>query len=302
MAKMTVKEINELYAKLKDIQDKQEQQQKSIDDLIESLQGHDEKYSTHVTDIDNTFSTIKENQETSDSLLENIENTNSNINEKSTEITELHNKYSKEYQEFLDYKNKETKEVLEKKQQLNSLIEEVEALKATTESLLPGATSAGLASAFKERKESFKVSKITWLLILISTVGFLLYQGYSYLQIFDTNNLTFSSCIINFINRLPIFIPSLFLIFYSGKKYDQRDKLEEEYAHKESTAKSFEGFKKQILDIEKDCEGKENTFTKKFMDTAIQTLAVNPARVYEQQPKNKKYSNKETTENKDITN
>ena len=38
------------------------------------------------------------------------------------------------------------------------------------------------------------------------------------------------------------------------------------------------------------------------MDTAIQTLAVNPARVYEQQPKNKKYSNKETTENKDITN
>jgi len=122
------------------------------------------------------------------------------------------------------------------------------------ESLLPGATSAGLAEAYQKQKVSYKRPIELWSWIFVVTIaamtGLSIYLIYQQLQ--STHEITLNSAFISLLKDLPFFIPTIWLAAYASKQQSQYKRLQQEYAFKETNAKSFHGHKIQIEQMMKD--------------------------------------------------
>ncbi|MCS3460225.1 gustatory receptor family protein [Aeromonas sp. BIGb0445] len=121
------------------------------------------------------------------------------------------------------------------------------------ESLLPGATSAGLASAYYDLKVSFdnpirNYSKLFYgsilFLMLIAFISITQEMGWFYIKFVNTTDLT--KLFSNFLYKLPLIIPILWLTLFASKRRSEALRLQQEYAHKEALAKSYQSFKTQI--------------------------------------------------------
>jgi hypothetical protein len=52
------------------------------------------------------------------------------------------------------------------------------------------------------------------------------------------------------LNKLPIYLPVVWLAYYSSKRRGEAQRLKQEYAHKESLAKSYMGYKDQLEELD----------------------------------------------------
>ena len=122
------------------------------------------------------------------------------------------------------------------------------------EGLLPGATSAGLAEAYQLQKASYKRPMQLWSGIFISTVIIMaiLSVFLLYFQLINPTSLTLNEALISLLKDLPFFIPTIWLASYASKQQSQYKRLQQEYAFKETNAKSFHGHKMQIEELMKD--------------------------------------------------
>jgi hypothetical protein len=121
------------------------------------------------------------------------------------------------------------------------------------ESLLPGATSAGLATAYHELKESFNspiktysrlfYSSIT-ALVLVAFLSITNEVGWFFIKFVEVTDL--SKLASNILYKLPIVLPVLWLTLFASKRRSETQRLQQEYAHKEALAKSYQNFKMQI--------------------------------------------------------
>lgn len=135
---------------------------------------------------------------------------------------------------------------LEQERKTNALNERIE-------SLLPGATSAGLASAYREMKESFDApikaaSKIFYFTIAVLIAGSVLlcvdkmyWFGIEWIKLTD-----WESVLRSLAYKLPFYGPAVWLAYYASKRRSEFQRLQQEYAHKEALAKSYDSFKKQV--------------------------------------------------------
>lgn len=126
-------------------------------------------------------------------------------------------------------------------------------IKTRLDSLLPGAMSAGLSSAYEQKTDdektskdnletSFKYSIFFLVAVSLLPVGidiYLLTHGSELIQVIkDTPNLILSI--------FPIYLPILWYAYSSSKKLNLSKRLIEEYTHKSSLGKTFEGLSTQI--------------------------------------------------------
>jgi hypothetical protein len=164
-------------------------------------------------------------------------------------------------------------EIQEKRDKYNALLEEIEGL-------LPGAVSAGLASAYKQVKDSFEKplkrnSNIFYfsLLSLFIVSFFMITKEFTIfpLQIIFEDVLSEPTKMLSlFFYKLPLIIPIIWLAVYSSKRRSEIQRLYQEYTHKEAIAKSYQGFKKQISELQE-----SDDLMKKLLDTAISAIADN---------------------------
>ena len=152
-------------------------------------------------------------------------------------------------------------------------------LKAEIESLLPGATSAGLATAYKTMKDSYKnpIKNTTRMfygaLVGLLIVGLILVTkkiGLFYIEFVEIDTAT--KLLNNIIFKLPITIPLVWMALFASKRRSQNMRLEQEYAHKEALAKSYQGFKKQIEDLGSD---KSDALIQQLLQAAIESVSFN---------------------------
>jgi hypothetical protein len=119
------------------------------------------------------------------------------------------------------------------------------------EGLLPGATSAGLAEAYQKQKESYTGPMRLWSWIFIITMvgmaGLSVYLLIGQLQ--STKEPSLNDALIALLRELPFFIPTIWLAAYASKQQSQYKRLQQEYAFKETNAKSFHGHKVQIEEL-----------------------------------------------------
>ncbi len=149
------------------------------------------------------------------------------------------------------------------------------------ESLLPGATTAGLATAYKEMKESFDDPISTWNNVFLASLGVMFFATFLSFVHFDGGWSTFKfsfadheglkATLDSLLYKLPLYIPLVWLAIFASKRRSEAQRLQQEYAHKEALAKSYDSFKKQIEELEKD----DQTMLLKLIESAINTIAHN---------------------------
>lgn len=130
-------------------------------------------------------------------------------------------------------------------------------LQQKIESLLPGAMSAGLSSAYydkreNELKERDKADKtfIAALIVLtlISCIPFVLGIYLFFSKGFDIQTIIMDTPR-TVLATLPLYAPAMWLAYSSNRKSNLSKRLIEEYTHKEALSKTFEGLAKQIENL-----------------------------------------------------
>ncbi len=166
------------------------------------------------------------------------------------ELTELKTTTEKGYQSFIENRLANFNDAMAAWQN------DHERIKKEISALLPNALTAGLSSAYSEKKqteESERKSYSTtfkWAiagLVAVSTIPLL----FSLKSIADKTSL---EEVILRIPRLvlailPLYIPVLWVAYSSNKKMNLSKRLVEEYSHKEVLSKTFEGLSGQINNI-----------------------------------------------------
>lgn len=153
-----------------------------------------------------------------------------------------------------------------------------EALIQKIESLIPGATSAGLATAYHEMKNSFDApiktaSRIFYGTIAVLIVGSILlcvdrvyWFGIDFIPLPD-----WQSSLRSFAYKLPFYGAAVWLAYYASKRRSEFQRLQQEYAHKEALAKSYDSFKRQIEAL----GSKDDVLMAMLLEKAIGAIAHN---------------------------
>lgn len=155
------------------------------------------------------------------------------------------------------------------------------ALYEKIENLLPGATSAGLAKAYEVQRRSFATpiknsTKLFYAAVgLMPVIAFLTSiqsASLTQLSISFVNHETLEAIAKSMLLKLPFMAPLIWLAVFASIRRSQYERLQQEYAHKEALAKSYDSYKKQLealLTTEKE------SLQKELINKAIEAIAYN---------------------------
>ena len=153
--------------------------------------------------------------------------------------------------------------------------EQQKIIKGLTEkinTLLPAATSAGLASAYRDLKEEAANESWWYTRYFAMSVASLFAAGiiiyWSNPEISNLEQLFYKLFISS-----PIFTPIIWLCLFVSKRRSEYSRLEQEYAHKEALAKSYDGYKREINKL----KSEDKLLLTSLLGAAVNSLAFNPS-------------------------
>lgn len=122
------------------------------------------------------------------------------------------------------------------------------------ESLLPGATSAGLAKAYEKLRRSFSQPIKNNTILFYTAIGLMpvvavlaSVESYSYpFSITIVSHPNLEAILKSMLLKIPFIAPLIWLAIFASLRRSQYERLQQEYAHKEALAKSYESYKKQL--------------------------------------------------------
>lgn len=148
------------------------------------------------------------------------------------------------------------------------------------EDLLPGANSAGLASAYREMKMGFDKPIKNYTIYFYCSLTLL---GFGSLLLWVESfsiwppAITFvgvkpwEELLRSLLGRAAFFIPVVWLAIFSATRRSQYERLQQEYAHKESFASSYDSYKKELKELGE----ATSDLQKQLLDKAIIAVAFN---------------------------
>lgn len=155
------------------------------------------------------------------------------------------------------------------------------ALVAQIENLLPGATSAGLGSAYSTLKASFDNPIKNYTRLFYGALALLvlaaLIMTTDKISIYPNTSIEFikitewDTILKAILYKSPFVAPVVWLALFSSKRRSQYERLQQEYAHKEAIARSYESYKKQLQQLKIDSE----ELQKELLAKAIDAIAYN---------------------------
>lgn len=143
--------------------------------------------------------------------------------------------------------------------------------------LLPGATAAGLTVAYETAKAEAKKQITLWsiffacsLLGIVIESSLLIYYG----AISFGPDITLEKAIIQILRIIGLEFPFIWLAWAANIKISQYSRLYEEYRHKWTMTRTFEGMQKAIENSE---NANEESNTGFFYQAILKTFAANPS-------------------------
>ena len=188
------------------------------------------------------------------------------------EITELAGK-ANELQTDIDTRIQASQEA---QQQLEALTEQAEEIKKELQFLLPGATAAGLAAAYKNTKDEISgrmgnLFKQFWwgLGALIAT----LVLGHFLLPPLPTEP---GPLLLQVFSRAMLTSPAIWFTWVVVRQYTYLSRLHTDYGFKEAVATSFEGFRRMMEELD---EADNKDLTAALSIKAIDIIGSDPDRL-----------------------
>lgn len=151
----------------------------------------------------------------------------------------------------------------------------------TITGLLPGATSAGLAHAFDDRRKTFLKPGTRWQWLFVGSVSFIVLlalTGLWHVSMAATP-LTWDELARLWVARLPIAGALVWLALHASRESALAKRLEEDYGYKAAIAASFQGFQKQMAELGGSVA--ESSPLSKLCGDTLTTIASPPGRIYE---------------------
>lgn len=148
------------------------------------------------------------------------------------------------------------------------LFEEFENYREQVNELLGDANRTGMAASFTARREALRLPMVGWAVVFIGTIIGLSIVGLKYIE-----PLIAAANWEQIPAKLALTAPLIWLGWFAVKQYGYTTRLREDYAYKEASAKSFEGYKREA--------GQNPEMLKRLLETAIENLGHNPIRVYD---------------------
>lgn len=149
--------------------------------------------------------------------------------------------------------------------------ESYKTLYAKIEGLLPGATATGLSKAYQDQKTNYKWPVIMWSAVFgVTVLGMMIFGIILFTEVKDL-----SDSLRHILARLPFFIPAVWLAIFASKQQSQYKRLQQEYVYKETLAKSYEAYKREI-DLLPEGEEK-NLLQQKLIASMVEMCGYNPS-------------------------
>lgn len=155
----------------------------------------------------------------------------------------------------------------------------IKALGDEIESLLPGAASASLATAYREMSQSFdepirradSLFRVSIALLFLTSLALSIHQiGWLYVH-FQPWPQGLDGLFATLIPKLPFYVPLVWLAYFASARRSEAQRLKQEYAHKQALTSSYQSFKKQIAALEETDEA----LLRDLMRKAIETVSRN---------------------------
>lgn len=149
------------------------------------------------------------------------------------------------------------------------------------ESLLPGATSAGLASAYGVLSADFKKQVAQYTRLFYGSLTALIVGAlimlierisiYPILSISLVSVKDWDFIVRALVYKVPFIAPVVWFALFSAKRRSQYERLQQEYAHKAAFASSYESYKKQLQEL----PGDNGDLQKILIGKAVDAIAYN---------------------------
>ncbi|MFN7866206.1 MAG: hypothetical protein ACK5TX_02265, partial [Planctomyces sp.] len=156
----------------------------------------------------------------------------------------------------------------------------------TIESLLPSAASAGLASAFNQRRMHYTWPQRVWQGVFVCCVLALMAIAALEFGFFAkaSEDVTWDKLGLSLLHRLPYALPLIWLAVHASGKAAMAQRVEEDYAFKETVSRSFEGFRREMAEL----EGKAapDSALSRLCSGVLTIITSPPGRIYETLPLN----------------
>ena len=227
---------------------------------------------------------IQEKRDQASNLLGEVQQQHQTANNSSNEIRQKRDQAKNlldEVKQQHKTTNNASNEIRKKRDQADNLLEELRSqheivdklykdytsLFKKIENLLPGATTASLASEYELAHNQIKARNywigfvVSLFVLLIGYILFLLIP-YSPGKPFEWTNLAVST---------TASVPLLWIAWYCQRSISQINRIREEYNHKLRIMKLYDGFSKQILQLEDNPETKSQ-LVNAILETVRKTL------------------------------
>jgi len=135
--------------------------------------------------------------------------------------------------------------------------------------LLGDANRTGMAASFTARRAALRDPMRVWAVVFIGAIIGLSILGLVYIE-----PLIAAAHWEQIPAKLALTAPLVWLGWFAVKQYGYTTRLREDYAYKEASAKSFEGYKREAGQVDAE-------MLKRLLETAIENLAQNPIRIYD---------------------
>lgn len=156
--------------------------------------------------------------------------------------------------------------------ELEKYQDKYENLYSKIESLLPGATSAGLAKVFEDKVTHYAESEKNWT-ILFLIVAAMLSIYYGIFAWIKAPSVDFTGSFLNLLHKTPFLLFAVWLLVFIGNRRAENKKLEESYKHKEVMARAYVGYKEHVEELE--VESTEKTLLKSHMQNLLEAIKDN---------------------------
>lgn len=270
------REVEKAFTRIKLLEEGLEKANTAIEEAknLPSVQTAREALAS-IADVDNKTKNILNNVQTHEKL---IQDTQSSAQKKDSDIKALLDAIAVQEVSAKELLKTVSKNLEDKQVELNNLIEtsnaQIDDQHKRIESLIPGATSAKLATAFKERKEEVAKGGKGWIILMVVASFGLVAAGV----------ISWICPGSNFWASLParaIVVVGLLLIEeFARKNYNIKRRLSEAYGYKEVMSRSFHGYKEAMADVSlpKDNSGITCKADEKLVAVFLQTLADEPGK------------------------
>jgi hypothetical protein len=149
------------------------------------------------------------------------------------------------------------------------------------ESLLPGATSTGMAHDLDKRRQTFLEPQRKWEKLFIGSVAAIVVLAVASLleTYFGGKTLDYKEVLLLWLSRLPVVGALVWLALHASHEAALAKRLEEDYGYKSAIASMFLGFQKQMSEI--GSAAATNIPLAKLCGDTLTTMASPPGRIYD---------------------